>query len=69
MCGVRTFSVILNRHLPAILRFGRFQVRLFHRPRLFPDHCHRLQRISADIVIAAFRYNLNELSVNEVLVF
>ena len=29
--GVRTFSVILNRHLPATLRFGRFQVGLFHR--------------------------------------
>ena len=28
--GIRTFSVILNRHLPATLRFGRFQVRLFH---------------------------------------
>ena len=65
----RTFSVILNRHLPAILRFGRFQVRLFHRPHLFPDHCYRLQRISANIVIVTFRCNLSELSMNEVTVF
>jgi len=27
--GVRTFSVILKRHLPVSLRFGRFQIRLF----------------------------------------
>ena len=37
--GFRTFSVILNRHLPASLRFGRFQVCLFHRYQ--PQRCHK----------------------------
>ena len=40
--GVRTFSVILNRHLPATLRFGRFQVRLFHRDQA--QMCHKCNR-------------------------
>ena len=36
--GVRTFSVIVNGHLPATLRFGRFQFRLFHRDQ--EKMCH-----------------------------
>ena len=40
--GIRTFSVILNRHLPATLRFGRFQVCLFHRDQ--PQRCHKCNR-------------------------
>ena len=36
--GVRTFSVIVNGHIPATLRFGRFQVRLFHRDQ--EQRCH-----------------------------
>ena len=34
--------VILNRHLPATLQFGRFQVRLFHRDQTQRYHeCNR----------------------------
>ena len=40
--GVRTFSVIVNGHLPATLRFGRFQVRLFHRDQ--EQMCHKCNR-------------------------
>ena len=40
--GIRTFSVILNGHLPATLRFGRFEVRLFHRDQ--PQRCHKCNR-------------------------
>ena len=40
--GVRTFSVILDRYLPATLRFGRFQVRLFHRDH--PQRYHKCNR-------------------------
>ena len=40
--GVRTFSVILNGHLPATLRFGCFQVRLFHRDQA--QMCHKCNR-------------------------
>ena len=40
--GVRTFSTILNGHLPATLRFGRFQVRLFYRDQ--ERMCHKCNR-------------------------
>ena len=40
--GIRTFSVILNRHLPATLRFRCFQVRLFHRDQ--PQRYHKCNR-------------------------
>ena len=40
--GICTFSVILNRHLPATLRIGRFQVRLFHRDQ--PQRYHKCNR-------------------------
>ena len=40
--GVRTCSVVLDRHLPATLRFRRFQVRLFHRDQL--ERCHKCFR-------------------------
>ena len=40
--GGRTFSVILNGHLPATLQFGRFQVRLFHRDQ--EQMCHKCNR-------------------------
>ena len=62
--GVRTFSVILNRHLPATLRFRRFQVCLLHRDQnqryhkcnrcghfaifLFCFNCHNLGHISKE---------------------
>ena len=37
--GIRTCSVVLDRHLPTTLRFGRFQVRLFYRDQL--QRCHK----------------------------
>ena len=40
--GVHTFSVILNRHLPATFRYGRFQIRLFQRDQ--PLRCHKCNR-------------------------
>ena len=39
--GAHTFSVIKS-HLPATLRFGRFQVRLFQRDQ--PLRCHKCNR-------------------------
>ena len=47
--GVRTFSVVLNRYFPVTLRFGPFQVRLFHRHHTQRHHiCNRCRHFTRE---------------------